>query len=343
MKRPQHLLVIRLSALGDVAMTVPVLSVLVKSYPQLKLTVVSKAFYKPLFDGIPNITFLEADVYGKHKGIGLLKLAREAQSLGIDAVADLHSVIRSKIITGFLKLCGIESATIDKGRAEKKKLTNPKGRDLKPLKSTHQRYADVFERLGFPIDLNAYKTPNKSGLNRALSALIGSEPKKLIGIAPFAAFKSKMYPLDMMTEVISELDATAKYKVFLFGGGKEETKLLQDIAAQFNDVTSVANIVSFEDELVLISNLDIMLSMDSGNGHLAAIFNIPTLTLWGVTHPYAGFAPFMQPAKNQLLASQKEYPLVPTSIYGNSFPDGYETAIASIQPSAVVKRILKII
>lgn len=343
MKRPQHLLVIRLSALGDVAMTVPVLSVLVKSYPQLKLTVVSKAFYKPLFDGIPNITFLEADVYGKHKGIGLLKLAREAQSLGIDAVADLHSVIRSKIITGFLKLCGIESATIDKGRAEKKKLTNPKGRDLKPLKSTHQRYADVFERLGFPIDLNAYKTPNKSGLNRALSALIGSEPKKLIGIAPFAAFKSKMYPLDMMTEVISELDATAKYKVFLFGGGKEETKLLQDIAAQFNDVTSVANIVSFEDELVLISNLDIMLSMDSGNGHLAAIFNIPTLTLWGVTHPYAGFAPFMQPAQNQLLASQKEYPLVPTSIYGNSFPDGYETAIASIQPSAVVKRILKII
>ena len=343
MKRPHHILVLRLSALGDVAMTVPVLTVLAATYPKLKLTVVSRAFYKPLFEGIPSITFLEADVYGRHKGVGLFKLASEAKSLGIDAVADLHSVIRSKLVVGFLRLSGVKAFEIDKGRSEKKNLTKVKGRDFKPLKSTHQRYADVFEKLGFPIDLNTYQIPKKRSLSSNLSALIGSEPKKLIGIAPFAAFKSKMYPLDMMTEVISELDAIAKYKVFLFGGGKEETKLLQDIAAQFNDVTSVAGMFSFEDELVLISNLDMMLSMDSGNGHLAALFNIPTITLWGVTHPYAGFAPFMQPEKNQLLASKKEYPLVPTSIYGNAFPHGYESAIASIPPELIVESILKTI
>jgi ADP-heptose:LPS heptosyltransferase len=139
------------------------------------------------------------------------------------------------------------------------------------------------------------------------------------------------------------LDATSKYQVFLFGGGKDEKELLKELENQFESVTSVADVFSFEEELALISNLDTMLSMDSGNGHLAALFGIPTLTLWGVTHPYAGFTPFQQPEENQLLASQEEYPLIPTSIYGNKFPKEYEKAIASIPPDDIIERILKII
>jgi len=343
MKRPTHILVIRLSALGDVAMTVPVLRVVSKTYPQVKLTVVSRAFYKPLFDGIPNVNFLEADVYGKHKGTGLLKLAKEAKNIGIDAVADLHSVIRSKIITNFIGIGGIKTASIDKGRTEKKELTSAEHRVFKRLKSTHQRYADVFKSLGLPIDLFTHQFPEKKTLGLNLMALIEPEPKKRIGIAPFAAFKSKMYPLNMMTEVIKKLDATSNYQVFLFGGGKEEKELLQEIEIQFDSVTSVADVYSFEEELALISNLDIMLSMDSGNGHLGALFGIPTITLWGVTHPYAGFTPFLQPEENQLLADQKKYPLIPTSIYGNKFPNGYEDAITTIPPDAILERLLKII
>jgi ADP-heptose:LPS heptosyltransferase len=343
MKRPTHILVIRLSALGDAAMTVPVLRVVAETYPDLKFTVVSRVFYKPIFDGIPNVKFLEADVYGKHKGIGLLKLAKEAKKLGVDAVADLHSVIRSKVITNFLGYSGIRTATIDKGRAEKKELTKAGRSVFKPLKSTHQRYADVFESLGLPIDLQTHQFPKKKNLGPNVKALMNLEPKKRIGIAPFAAFKSKMYPLNMMTEVIRKLDATSNFQVFLFGGGKEEKELLQKIESQFDSVVSVANIFSFEEELGLISNLDIMIAMDSGNGHLAALFGIPTITLWGVTHPYAGFVPFQQPEENQLLANQDKYPLIPTSIYGNKFPKEYENAIATIPSDAVLERLLKII
>jgi ADP-heptose:LPS heptosyltransferase len=324
-------------------MTVPVLRVVTKTYPFLKLTVVSRAFYKPLFDGIPNLTFLEADVYGEHKGIGLLKLAKEAKKLGIDAVADLHSVIRSKILTNFLGFNGVKTASIDKGRAEKKELTKAEHRSFTPLKTTHQRYADVFENLGLPIDLDTHQFPVKKKLNSNITALFEKEPKKLIGIAPFAAFKSKMYPLNMMTEVIKKLDVTSNYQVFLFGGGKEEKELLQEIENQFYSVTSVASLFSFKEELALISNLDIMISMDSGNGHLAALYGIPTITLWGVTHPYAGFTPFQQPEENQLLANKEQYPLIPTSIYGNKFPKEYESAIATIPPDAIIDRVLKII
>jgi len=344
MTTPNHILVIRLSALGDVAMTVPVLRVLAKTYPELRLTVVSRRFYQPLFADISNVHFLEADVYGKHKGLfGLLKLAKEARALRIDAVADLHNVIRSKTITRNLKFKGVRTAAIDKGRAEKKKLTNAKGLGLVKLKSTHQRYADVFEQLGFPIDLSLHEFPDRKPLNPRLHTLIGKEPKKCIGIAPFAAYESKMYPLNLTKEVIEKLDSDQKYKILLFGGGKEEISQLKEWESRYESVTNVAGILTFEDELNLISNLDIMLSMDSANGHLAAIYNIPVITLWGVTHPYAGFTPFQQPDANQLKSDRNKFPLIPTSVYGNKYPKGYGRVMESIAPSKVVDAILTII
>ncbi len=324
-------------------MTIPVLRVVARTYPNIKLTVLTRPFFKPLFEDIPNISFLEADVYGQHKGLGLVKLAKEAKRLGITAVADLHNVIRSKVITNYLRLRGIKISTIDKGRAEKKALTSANGNPIWPLKSTHQRYADVFEKLGYPVTLSEHQFPKKKQLTPRLLSLIGTHTLKAIGIAPFAAFKSKMYPIELMKEVITQLDALGNYRIFLFGGGKEEIEVLSKIESLHSTVTNVAGQLTFEDELSLICNLDLMLSMDSGNGHLATIFGIPVITLWGATHPYAGFVPFGQPEKNQLTADRNKYPLIPTSIYGNKYPEGYEKVMETIAPDTVVKKIVETI
>lgn len=343
MSHPHHILVIRLSALGDVAMTVPVIRVLAATYPELKITILSRAFLKPLFEDIPNLEFLEADINGKHKGFGILKLAEQAKKMEVDAVADLHSVIRSQIISSYLRLSGIKVAAIDKGRAEKKALTTLENKKFLPLKTTVQRYVDVFESLGFPIDLQNHVFPLKKYLIPKINAMLGVEPKKLIGIAPFAAHKGKAYPIDLMEMLISRLNSTDRYRVFLFGGGKKEVKLLAEMADSFENVSSVAGKLSFEEELSLISNLDLMVSMDSGNGHLAAMYGIQVLSIWGVTHPYAGFAPFNQPETNQLTADREKFPLIPTSIYGNKFPKGYENAIASITPETIFFKIKEIL
>jgi len=329
--------------MGDVAITVPVLRVLTHTYPNVKITVLSRPFFKPFFEGISNLKFLEADVYGKHKRLGLIKLANEAKDLGIDAVADLHNVIRSKVITNYLKVKGLKTVTIDKGRSEKKALISSEGKNISQLKTTHQRYADVFEKLGFPIDLKQFVAPARKQLPPKLNGLIGVEPKKLIGIAPFAAYQSKMYPLGLMAEVIRELDATNKYRIFLFGGGKQEIEQLKKLENPFANVTNVAGKLTFEEELTLISNLDLMLSMDSGNGHLAAMYGVPVVTLWGVTHPFAGFVPFNQPESNQLVADREKYPFIPTSIYGNKFPKGYDEAMKTIAVEKVVKKVREVL
>lgn len=305
---------------------------------------VSRRGYQPLFADIPNVDFLEADVYGRHKGLlGLLKLAKEARSLKINVVADLHNVIRSKIITRNLGFKGNQTATIDKGRAEKKKLTKAKGGELVKLRSTQQRYADVFERLGFPIDLSSATFPERKPLTPRLLTLIGKEPKKCIGIAPFAAYKGKMYPLEQMKQLLLELDKLSKFHIMLFGGGAEEEAQLKEWEIQFESATNVAGILTFEDELNLISNLDLMVSMDSANGHLAAMFGIPVITLWGVTHPYAGFAPFRQPEINQLTADRDKYPLIPTSVYGNKYPPEYENALETIAVSSILEKIQSLV
>lgn len=330
-KQPKHILIIRLSAMGDVAMIIPVLRAFTKQYPEIKLTVLTREFFRPFFRDLENVTVFPADLKGKHKGFfGLLELSKELRVLGIDAVADLHNVLRSNILKIFL--LDLKIIQIDKGRAEKKALVS--GKIFEQLKTTHQRYRDVFEKLGFPINDSKPEFPERSVLNFKTLEVVGKNAKDWIGIAPFAAFKSKMYPLELMEEVIKEL--SKKYKILLFGG-KAEADYLSSLENE--KVCSIAGKLSLDEELDVISNLDLMLSMDSGNAHMAAMMGIKVVTLWGVTHPYAGFYPFHQDETFALLADRTKFPKIPTSIYGNKFPEGYEASMQTIAPKDIIDKI----
>lgn len=344
MQKIKQLLVIRLSAMGDVAMTVPVLRSVTSKYPELKITVLTKKFFVPIFDHLPNVNVVVADVDGLHSGIfGLSRLAKELRDLEIDAVADLHNVLRTNVLRSIFYFYGIPVKQIDKGRAEKKALTDPEKDFFEQLKTTPQRYADVFKELGFAVDLSLN---NFSGLKQPLSEplkeLTGNSKKKWLGIAPFAQHQLKTYPVEQMIKVIELLTQDNALEIFLFGGGKEEISVLEKIEKTFPAVKNVAGKISFEEELVLISNLDAMLSMDSGNAHLAANFGIPVVTLWGVTHPFAGFAPFNQPMSNAILPDLDKYKKIPTSIYGNKAPDGYQDVMKTIPPEKVAKKVREV-
>ncbi len=343
MNTPKHIIVIRLSAMGDVAMTIPVLRAFVGQHPEVRITVVSKAFLKPLFEGIPNLTFFTAEVDGKHKGIlGLYRLFKALKALNPTHIADLHNVLRSKIVRGCFKIRGFKVGAIDKGRPEKKALTRAHNKVFKQLKTSHQRYADVFNGLGFEVDITNQPPLKKHPLNKTLLSITGEKDCAWIGIAPFAAFPSKTYPLDAMSEVINQLTAY-NYTVFLFGG-KADVPVLEDWANRSPKVISVANrLGGLANEMTLISHLDLMVSMDSGNAHFAAMQQVKTITLWGSTHPYAGFAPFGQPEAYCLLPDLTAYPKLPSSIYGNKVYDGYEEAMRSIPPEKIVATILGIL
>jgi len=328
--------------MGDVAMTVPVIRAFVEQHPTVKITFLSKAFLEPLFDDIPNVHFYTADVTNIHKGIlGLHKLYKELKELNITHIADLHNVLRSKILRSFFKFSTNSIAVIDKGRAEKKALTRIENKLFKQLKTSHQRYADVLEKLGFSIDISNPTKQKKPVLLETVLKITNSKEKNWIGIAPFAAFDSKMYPLDLMKKVIHQL--SKNYIIFLFGGGKSEIENLSEIAQENSNSISVAGKLNLKEELNLISHLDCMLAMDSGNAHFAAMQQIATITLWGGTHPFAGFAPYIQPKEYCILPDLKKYPNIPCSIYGNKSCDGYEEVMRTISPKTVIKKIEEVL
>ncbi|MCD0469435.1 glycosyltransferase family 9 protein [Flavobacterium sp. JAS] len=330
----------RLSAMGDVAMTVPVLRAFVKQYPRVKITVISRPFFKPFFEGIPNLEFFAFDEKERHKGFaGLLKLFSDVKKLKIDAFGDLHNVLRSKIVSLLFALSGKKRATVDKGREGKKELTRAENKIFKQLPTMFKRHAKVFEELGFPLDLSNPTFPEKANLSADILEIIGDQNQKLIGIAPFAQYNSKVYPQDLMQEVIEKLAENKGYKVLLFGGGKKEIEILDSLSKPFENVINMAGKIKFQQELQLISNLDVMLSMDSGNAHIAAMLGVKVVTLWGATHPYAGFLPFNQSLENALTSDRNKYPKLPTSVYGNKIVEGYEDAMRSISPEKIVHSI----
>lgn len=336
---PQHILVIRFSSLGDVAMTVPVISALIKSYPNAKISVLTKTQFTPLFKHLPTIEVIGVDLKKQYNGLlGLFQLSKKIKALRVNAVADLHYVLRTKVLR--ILLPRLNWAILDKGRKEKNQLIT--GKIFKPLKPIVERYADVFRHLGFDLSLSTPDFPTPQPLPKEIQSLLKECPQPYIGIAPFAAYSSKIYSLDKMKAVIDHFSKTGA-TVVMFGGGQTEVQKLNEIANLFPNVISVAGRLSLDDELKLIGHLKVMLAMDSGNAHMAALMGVKVLTLWGVTHPYSGFKPYNQPLEYCLVSDLEKFPKIPTSIYGNRYPKGYEKAIESISEKEIIAAIEKIV
>ena len=310
-------------------MTVPVIRLLLQQYPELRVTMVSTAFVAPLFRNIDRLQFHAADLKGTHAGFGgLFRLSRELKkAYDFDAVADLHNVLRTKVLRAFF--AAYPKAAIDKGRQEKKAATRQEHRVLKPLKTTFQRYADVFAALGLPLELDVEggksPRPQRAGERRQ------------IGIAPFAQYEEKMYPAARMKEVLLLLSHQADADLLLFGG-RNDAGVLEEWAKEIPGVRSIAGTMSFEKELDLIATLDLMVSMDSANMHFASLYGVPVVSIWGGTHPWLGFYGWGQDPAN---AVQAELDCRPSSVFGNKPCPRQGECMRRIPPAQVVDAVLR--
>jgi ADP-heptose:LPS heptosyltransferase len=201
------------------------------------------------------------------------------------------------------------------------------------------RHCETFEKLGFQINLYNPTFPKNAILSEEIINITGKKEENWIGMAPFAQYESKVYPLDLMQQVIDDLAKNTSNKILLFGGGSEEIKKLNQLKNNHKNVIVLAGKTKLKEELAIISNLNVMLSMDSGNAHIAAMLGVKVITLWGATHPFAGFKPFHQPDDFCLTSDRKQYPFLPTSVYGNKKITGYENAMRTILPSQVIEKI----
>lgn len=337
MSLPQRIIVTRFSAMGDVAMVASVLKEFCLQYPSVEIIMVSRPFFAPFFDGIKNVKFHAIEPKTSHKGFwGLVKLKKELAQYNADAVADLHFNLRSRVLALLFSLSGMKVRQLDKGRAEKKALTRKENKVKHPLKPTVERYADVFRALGFHFELSHKLLSNLQDVPKTAFSLFGNFERKKIGISAFAQHRYKILPLTKMAQIIDYLTHHG-YDVLLFGGGQEEFQIAQNWTESFPNTYNTIGKFTLREELDIISNLDLMISMDSSGLHMASLMGIRCLSLWGATHPYAGFTGYGQESGDCI---QVEHPSRPSSVYGNQ-PcdcDGIE-AIDLITPEMVIEQI----
>ena len=224
----KKLLIIRFSAMGDVAMLVPVIHDLATQYPDTSITLLTRERLTPFFDWMPsNVETLGVNLKDYEGLRGLGRLYTRLKPLQFDAVADMHDVLRSKYLRTRFRFAGIPVAVIDKGRREKKELIG-QGQTHAPLPAMTDRYAQVLSQLGMPVSLSYKQAFDPSGEDLSpVTDLFGKKPEgeHWVGVAPFAAHENKVYPLSKMHEVVKTLSGRGM-RVFLFGAGKHESEVL---------------------------------------------------------------------------------------------------------------------
>jgi len=296
-----RILAYRFSAFGDVAMTAPVFREFLEQNPDVEIIMVSRKNFESLFTGIPNVTFKGINL-DDYKGLlGLRKLAHELiKEFNPDFIANLHDVIRTKILDRIYRRRGLKVFKIDKGKEEKEELTDVWNLNKVQLKRTVERYADVFRNMGFTVQLSNQLRPAPG-------------PKSGIGFAPFAQHKGKMLPLEKSYELAKIL--AQKHTIYFFGGGKRETETLEKWEREIPNTKSLSGKLSLKEELNKISELELMISMDSANMHLASLMGTRCVSVWGATHPYAGFLGFGQ--REEDVVQVKDLTCRPCSVFGD--------------------------
>lgn len=290
----------RFSAFGDVAMLVPVLKEFLEQNPEAEVVMVSRSNFGALFENIDRLTFKGIELENYSNVLGLTKLAWQLkQQYQPDRIADFHNVLRTKLLSLIFRFLGLKVAVLDKGRKEKKLLTQ-KDKVLKRLTPTTERYAEVLRNLGFKVTLS-HQLP------------VNSEKKSGVGFAPFAQHEGKMLPLEKSYELLKVL--AQEKEVFLFGGGPKETAVLNEWSKALDHVTSLAGKLTLTEELKKIAQLEVMISMDSANMHLASLVGTRCISVWGSTHHFAGFLGYGQSEKD--MVSVEDLSCRPCSVFGN--------------------------
>lgn len=320
-------------------MTIPLLYSLAEAYPDKQFILVSRERFGRFLVNAPANLLFEGVNLDDYKGLaGLYRLKKRLMKYRPDAIADLHDVLRTKILRFYLALSGVRCASQQKGRAEKRALVRPGG-EKRQLKSTFERYREVFVELGldFTPDFVSLYGTGKGDLAMLGDVVPAKGDDKWVGIAPFARHGGKIYPAERLEKVVALLSAQPSLKLFCFGNGKEEEAVVNAWCAKYPNVFSFIGKSDFSGELALISNLDLMLSMDSANMHIASLVNTPVVSVWGATSPLAGFLGWRQQSDDCV---QLPLECRPCSVFGDKPCRSGGYRCMQIEPQMVVDKIL---
>ncbi len=285
---------IRFDTLGDVILTTPVIRNLRQEYPDASITVVTRRPYDELFHADPDVNRVVA-LAGHIDRDGLPGLRAAANALSnerFDAVLDLQCSYDSRLLSSLIR--ARKRARPPQLHWAEFKLIHMK-RFAKPLAPKVDRFNAVLPQV--KADIRTRRPDIR--LSRAARAWAANESARTrresqyttVGAHPGANWATKRWPVESFAECLSRVANKERSRVLLFGSSPERP-LLERTAALMPEVhTVVYSGLPLQRVGALVEQCDVFLANDSGLMHLSAALSVPTLSLFGPTHPALGFTP----------------------------------------------------
>ena len=316
------ILIIRLSSLGDIVLTQPVVKILRQVYPNAKIDFLTKKQFVDLvqaFGDADNILVWENEIRRDFKN--LLKLRKN-----YDIVIDLHSKLNTFIIKKILQA----PKTVTYQKKHLLRLAIIKKITKKKIDSTVELYFSALAKLGIKTELIFPEL----FVREKYDFKLGNSKKILI--FPGALHRTKMYPPEQFSRFIDSVPAKWNCKFIVAGSENEKEICDKLVSLTKSEIINLCGKLSVSELLAVINSADVVISNDSGPMHIAAALKKPQIAIFGATHPALGFAPLNQ--KAVVLAAN--IPCQPCSLHGTEkCPKQHFKCMKMISPDMLKKNL----
>ncbi|MCX5678399.1 MAG: lipopolysaccharide heptosyltransferase II [Candidatus Omnitrophica bacterium] len=293
--KTQNILIIKMSAIGDVILSIPSLRAIRAKYPNARIKVLTALSSREVLDGCPYINDrIVCDFKERHKGIkGLWWLAREVRKECFEIVIDLQNNRKSHILA-YLSLAGLRYG-YDNGKLSF--LLNRKIKNDAPHLDPIEHQFRALRMAGVkPADKQLALWPSerdKAWAKKFLEDNWVRQGQNLIGINVRASTRwvSKNWPSGHIVELCDRLAKEYNVRVILTGTD-EDVEYAEAIAssARSKPIISAGKTTVME-LAALIKCFKVFLTPDSAPMHIASAMGTPFVALFGPTDPARHVAP----------------------------------------------------
>uniref|UniRef100_A0A7V2ZHZ7 Glycosyltransferase family 9 protein n=1 Tax=Ignavibacterium album TaxID=591197 RepID=A0A7V2ZHZ7_9BACT len=321
-----RILIIRLSSLGDILLTTPLIRAIKRENPAIQIDFLLRIEYRDLLIKNPNINELLLFSRNDFENLNLVKSLRNKN---YELIIDLQNNLRSRGITS--KLSG-KKLRFDKKSFQKILLVKSKVNLLKNSPSIPVRYANVID--GLELD--------DQGLDLFTDNEPSSEIKKLenvIGLCPGARHITKRWPIEYFIQ-LSRFLIQNNFNVALFGGkiDKEFCKQIKGVVPEVINLQNDDNILQTAADMKLCKAI---VCNDSGLMHAASAIGTKVLTIFGSSVKEFGFTPYNC---KSLILENNSLSCRPCSHIGReSCPEEHFSCMKEIKPDFVFNELLKLL
>jgi lipopolysaccharide heptosyltransferase II len=287
----ERILVIRLSSLGDILLTTPVLRVLREYCPAAQLDFLTKAAYRDVLRSNPCVDHLL--LWEPQQG--LREMLRRLRQTRYDIVVDLHRTLRSRLL--YRGLLAERKLAYTKRTIRRALLVHLGWNTLRAMTPVPELYMAPLRCLGMTAPLPPLELHLTAESQEAMQAYLQQElpesrMRPLVAVAPGAHWSTKRWPVERFAVVAQTLAQTQQAAVVVLGSA-EDRQLAQQLCQQLSvPVLNSTGKLSLMHTAALLQQCHLLLSNDSGLMHMAAALRVPVVAIFGPTVQEFGFYPF---------------------------------------------------